>query len=112
MTLEQQLKKYLDGKFFYLTHEGRVECREVDFKHSPFAGFEKSYSKESAAKGGKATSAKKRNHVNWSEGQTAWLKKNMNSKTVKQCADALNVQYHRVYAKISALRWLEHKAAP
>lgn len=105
MTLEQQMKDALDGKFFFFTHDGAVKCKEVDENFSGVSSFNNNYSKESASKGGKsAVGAKKRNRVTWSEGQVEWLKKNMDRRTAKQCAEALNVAYHRVYDKILMLR--------
>ena len=105
MNLEQQMKAVLDGKFFYFTHDGAVKCKEVDENFSGASSFNNNYSKEHISKGGaKAIGDRKRNHLTWSEGQVAWLKKNMKRKTVRQCAEALNVAYHRVYDKILKLR--------
>lgn len=104
MNMEQQMKAELDGKFFYLTPEGRVACRDVSPSFIPTCGFDHAYSKESASKGGKKAVAMKRDRMKWSEGQTDWLKKNMGSRSVNQCARALNIAYDSVYDKILRLK--------
>jgi hypothetical protein len=110
MNNEQQMKAALDGKFFYFTHDGAVKCKEVNENFSGASSFNNNYSKEYMAKGGKkAIGSKKHNRITWSEGQVAWLKKNMDRKTIKQCAEALNVAYHRTYDKILALRKAGYK---
>ena len=110
MNMELRLKEYLDGKFFVLTPDGRVECREVGESHSPIANFNNNYTKGSAARGGLKSAKIRREAIKWSEGQVAWLKKNMDRKTVQQCARGLNIAYHRVYDKILVLRREERGA--
>lgn len=99
------MKDALDGKFFYFTHDGAVKCKEVNENFSGASSFNNNYSKEYMVKGGKkAIGDRKRNRVTWSEGQVEWLKKHMRHRSPKQCAEALNVPYYRVYDKINALR--------
>ena len=108
MNMEQKMlhdpKFGLDGKFFYFTHDGKVDCREVGPGHSPLANFSNNYSKVYAAKGGKKSVRVRRESITWSDGQVAWLRANMKRKTISQCAASLNLPYHRVYDKIDRLR--------
>ncbi len=117
MNLEQQMKRALDGKFFYFTPDGAVKCKEVNENFSGASSFNNNYSKEYMVKGGEASVAKrgalagipKRRGLTWSEGQIAWLKENMDRKTIKQCAAALHVAYHRVYDKVLKMRKAGYK---
>ena len=103
MTPEQQMKRALDGKFFYFAHDGAVKCKEVSEGFAGASSFKNNY-RNYMAKSGQKAGAKKRNHLTWNEGQVAWLKENMDRKTVRQCSEALNIAYHRVYDRILRLR--------
>ena len=111
MDREQQMKDYLDGKFFYLTHEGRTECRQVGEGHSPVANFTKNYSKKYMAKGGQRSVEIRRERINWTADQIEWLKDNIKYKSIKTCAAELGIPYHSVYFQVKNLEIKDWQAS-
>lgn len=102
MTLEQQMKAALDGKFFYFTHEGTVKCKSVGEGHAqPFTdnSAQKSYGLKAGLE-----SAKSRKLFLWTESKMQWLRDNHRRMSIKACAAELGAGYDSTYQKVSKIR--------
>lgn len=86
MNIEQQMKDALDGKFFYLTHEGRTECREVpEGFNGQFTTH--NFSHQAAREGGLKSAARAKEDHDWTDDEMTLLmylrRKNV---SIRQCA--------------------------
>jgi hypothetical protein len=95
---EQQMKEALDGKFFYLTAEGKTQCRDVP---AGFSGEFKTYQYNSEAyrAGGLKTADKTKPSHDWTDREIMMLMYLRRKKT----------SVMQIHLKLGLSRWLVSK---